>query len=76
MAALNYQIAYAYLVDGWSMRDIEKQILGLPAEERGGGFVAKKALNSMGIEGKDKGCLSHDKDAEQAVRDWISRGNP
>lgn len=39
----------AYLFDGMSLRNIEQIYLGMPKRARGGGFVAKKLLNSMGI---------------------------
>lgn len=39
----------AYLFDGYSFRDIENEILGLEYKVRGGGFIAKKLLESRGI---------------------------
>jgi len=39
----------AYLFDGYSFRTIEKEIMGLPYRVRGGGFKAKKLLESKGI---------------------------
>jgi len=39
----------AYLFDGYSFRTIEKEIIGLPYRVRGGGFKAKKLLESKGI---------------------------
>lgn len=39
----------AYLFDGYSFRTIEKEIMGLEYRVHGGGFVAKKLLESKGI---------------------------
>lgn len=39
----------AYLFDGYSFRTIEKEVMGLPYRVRGGGFEAKKLLESMEI---------------------------
>ena len=39
----------AYLFDGYSFRTIEKEIMGLEYRVHGGGFMAKKLLESKGI---------------------------
>ena len=49
----------AYLVDGWSYRRIQEDILGIPAPERGGGFEAMKILHHFGIKGDKKEALMH-----------------
>lgn len=53
-------IIKAYLMDKWSYRTIEKEILKIDSQARGGGFVAKSIINSYGIEGSDKGTVTHE----------------
>jgi serine/threonine protein kinase len=50
-------VIQAYLCDGWSHRRIEKEILLLPALERGGGYVAMSILRKYGITGEHKSHL-------------------
>lgn len=47
-------ILKAYLIEGKSHREIQREILGIPAPSRGGGFEAMKILHHYGIKGKDK----------------------
>lgn len=55
--AIELNVIKAYLVDGRSHRDIQKNILGIPAPKRGGGFVAMKILHKYGILGEHKAKL-------------------
>lgn len=52
------QVLRAYLVDGLSHRVIQKNILGLPAPARGGGFVTMQILHHFDIKGEHKGLLT------------------
>ncbi|SHJ24731.1 putative restriction endonuclease [Mesonia phycicola] len=57
----NYTIAEvikAYLIDGQSHRNIQREILNLPAPARGGGFVAMELLHHYNIRGDKKGLLT------------------
>ena len=49
----------AYLCQGWSHRKIQKEILGIEAPERGGGYEAMKILHSYGITGEYKSILKN-----------------
>jgi putative restriction endonuclease len=51
------KVVISFLVDGMSHRNIQKQILGLPAPARGGGFIAMDILHYFGIDGNKKGAL-------------------
>lgn len=50
-------VVMAYLVDGKSMREIQSEILDLPAPLLGGGYVAMNILHYYGISGAEKGIL-------------------
>lgn len=52
------QVLRAYLRDGLSHRGIQKQILGLPAPAKGGGFVAMEILHHFDIKGEHKSLLT------------------
>jgi hypothetical protein len=52
------QVLIAYLYDGKSHREIQREILNLPAPARGGGFVAMDILHYFNIKGDKKGVLS------------------
>lgn len=57
----NYIIAEvikAYLIDGKSHRNIQREILDLPAPARGGGFVVMELLHHFNIRGDRKGILN------------------
>jgi hypothetical protein len=57
----NYLIAEvikAYLIDGKSHRNIQREILDLPAPARGGGFVVMELLHHFNIRGDRKGILN------------------
>ena len=45
-----YKVLKAYLVDGWSHRKIQREILKLDAPARGGGFVAMDILHKYNIQ--------------------------
>lgn len=51
------KVVKAYLVDGFSHRKIQVDILGLPAPARGDGFVAMDILHYYNIKGEKKGIL-------------------
>lgn len=56
----NYVIAKvikAYLIDGKSHRNIQREILDMPAPARGGGFVVMDLLHHFNIRGDRKGIL-------------------
>jgi len=53
------KVLRAYLVYGESHRCIQKNILGLPAPARGGGFVAMDILHHFDIKGAHKGILKN-----------------
>ncbi|MGG7163776.1 HNH endonuclease [Clostridium ihumii] len=52
------KVVKAYLVNGLSYRDIERDILGIPAPGNGGGYVAMDIIHSFNIDGKKKSILS------------------
>ena len=47
----------AYIIDGKSHRQIQSEILGLPAPLHGGGYVAMNILHYYGVSGDEKGIL-------------------
>ncbi|HWQ96708.1 MAG TPA: HNH endonuclease [Negativicutes bacterium] len=51
------QVIMAYLYNGKSHRQIQREILGLPAPARGGGFIAMDILHNYNIHGDKKGLL-------------------
>jgi putative restriction endonuclease len=51
------KVIMSYLYEGKSHRQIQREILGLPAPERGGGFIAMDILHYFGIHGDKKGLL-------------------
>lgn len=53
------KVLRAYLIEGLSHRQIQREILNLPAPARGGGFVAMEILHKYGITGKYKGIYSN-----------------
>ena len=54
-----YKVLKAYLVDGWSHRKIQREILKLDAPARGGGFVAMDILHKYNITGEYKAILKN-----------------
>lgn len=46
-----------YLEEGLSFRALEKRVLHIDSQNRGGGFIAKKAVNDFGITNENKGAL-------------------
>lgn len=54
---IEYKALKAYLVDGWSQRKIEREILGLDAPLNGGGYVAMKLLHKYNIREEHKSIL-------------------
>ena len=51
------EIIKAYLADGMSHRAIQKEILGLPAPARGGGFITMNILHHYDIRDDKKNIL-------------------
>ncbi len=52
------KMALEYLINpNTSFRQLEKQFLNIDSPVRGGGFIAKRILNSMGIKAYHKGML-------------------
>nr|WP_312129347.1 hypothetical protein [Sphingobacterium multivorum] len=48
------EIFEAYLIKGHSHRQIQQQLLGLPAPPRGGGFKTMEILHTYNIHGSEK----------------------
>ncbi|WP_123054482.1 HNH endonuclease signature motif containing protein [Clostridium sp. JN-1] len=61
------RVMKAYLVDGLSHRKIQSQILGLPAPDNGGGYVAMDILHYFNIKGDKKGILAT-KDIDSLIK--------
>jgi len=62
------KVIMSYLYEGKSHRQIQREILGLPAPERGGGFIAMDILHHYEIYGDKKGLLQ-DKDIFDVLND-------
>ncbi|MCD1117812.1 HNH endonuclease [Chryseobacterium turcicum] len=52
------KVIYAYLIESKSHRQIQKEILGLPAPQKGGGFVTMEVLHHFNLKKEAKGILS------------------
>ena len=48
------KVVHAFVVEGKSHREIQREILNLPAPARGGGYVAMNILHYYGLTGKAK----------------------
>lgn len=58
-------MAYEYLTDPQtSFRKLERKYLGIDSQTRGGGFIAKKIINAMGIKAEFKGKFKELRDVE------------
>ncbi len=55
----DFRVIEAYLINGWSQRNIQEEILGINAPTRGGGYEAMKILHRYGIRGEHKGVLAN-----------------
>lgn len=53
------KVLRAYLIEGLSHRQIQRELLNLPAPTNGGGFVAMEILHKYGITGEYKGIYSN-----------------
>jgi hypothetical protein len=62
-------IIKAYLIDALSFRNIEREILKIDSQARGGGFIAKGIINSYGIEAKHKGTVT-DKNINELITSY------
>jgi len=51
------RVVQSYLVSGDSYRSIQKNILGLPAPTRGGGYIVMEIIHHFDINGEHKGIL-------------------
>lgn len=56
---IRFDVIKSYLIDGKSHREIQREILGLPAPLHGGGFIAMYILHYYGLSGDDKGYLKN-----------------
>lgn len=54
-----HEMARLYLEKSVSFRNLERQVLGIDSAARGGGFIAKTALNNFGITAANKGALRY-----------------
>lgn len=63
----HYDVIVAYLYKEYSHRKIQLEILNLPAEQRGGGFVAMKFLHYYNIHGDKKGTLKRNKLEDEII---------
>ena len=59
------KVIKAYLVDGLSHREIQREILNVPAPNRGGGFKAMQILHSYGIKGEKKLAVTNNSLADE-----------
>lgn len=57
--ATHLTVLKAYIIDGKSHRQIQREILGLPAPLHGGGFIAMSILHYYGVSGNEKGILKN-----------------
>jgi len=55
---IHEEVIRAYLIDSKSHREIQREILGLPAPDHGGGFVTMGILHYYDIHGEKKGFLT------------------
>lgn len=53
------EVLKAYLVDGLSHRQIQRDILNYPAPARGGGFLTMEILHQFGVKGEHKGLYAN-----------------
>jgi len=58
MNEIEFRVVEAYLINGWSHRRIQSDILEIEAPERGGGFEAMQILHRFGITGEFKNVLA------------------
>lgn len=55
---IDFKVIEAYLIEGWSHRKIQSEILELEAPDNGGGYEAMRILHQYGITGSFKGILN------------------
>lgn len=63
------KVLYAYLVESKSHRQIQRDILGLPAPQKGGGFVTMEILHHFDLKKEAKGILSENFNNIEALHD-------
>jgi hypothetical protein len=56
-----FRIIEAYIINSWSQRRIQEEVLCIEAPTRGGGFEAMKILHLYGIGKRHKGILANQK---------------
>lgn len=61
------KILKAYLIDGLSMREIQKKVIGIEAPARGGGFFAMEILHKYNVRGEQKGLLKNIKNEQELI---------
>jgi hypothetical protein len=59
------KVIEAYLYENKSHRTIQKEILGMDAPARGGGFIAMQILHHYGIDSTKKGSLKNNSIEEE-----------
>lgn len=57
-SSIDLSVLEGFLINGLSFRSIERDILKIDSQNRGGGFIAKKIINSYGIQANDKGTVT------------------
>ena len=58
MNETEFSVIEAYLINNWSHRRIQSEILGIEAPQRGGGFEAMKILHKFEIKEEHKNMLN------------------
>lgn len=61
------EILKAYLIEGLSMREIQKEIIGVDAPAHGGGFLAMEILHKYNVKGEQKGILKNVKNELEII---------
>lgn len=64
---IHCEVIVAYLYKEYSHRKIQLEILKLPAEVRGGGYVTMEILHHYDIHGDKKGLLKRNKLEDEII---------
>ena len=70
-----FKVIKAYLVDGWSQRDIQRKILGMEAPARGGGFATMNILHKYGIKENHKSILINSHLSREEIIEYVKSIN-
>jgi hypothetical protein len=62
-----YHMIVLYIGPGYSFRELERRVLGIDSPVRGGGYLAKTALNEAGITVNHKGAIRNIEDLKNAI---------